>query len=114
MYSGGDIYVGGLIGRREHQAVDEHFFSGINYFVASGGTNGIGDGTCPASVCVQATGSNASERSAWLEDSIDETLDTGLNWDAALDADANAIWGNLNAAGFPCLKNMPEGATACN
>ena len=107
------IFLGGLAG------VDNGgtgALNGINYFADNvGGANGLGTGSCDAAVvCVQATGSDDAARAAWLADSLDETDDSGLNWDAELDAEGNAVWGNLNAAGFPCLKNMPDGAEPCS
>ena len=82
-------------------------FTGVNYYANGGGSNGIGDGSCGATLCIQST-------SIQLMDSLDETLDAGLDWDAELDGDGNAVWGNLNAAGYPCLRNMPAGAPSCN
>ena len=112
--------VGGLIGQND----DGSSISGINYFASgteqdsSGSTpgtlDGVGHGSaCAPAVCMQATGGNDAARAAWLADSLDETDDLGLNWDAELDADGNAVWGNLNMSGFPCLKNMPTGAPSC-
>ena len=98
------IFIGGLVGN-----ITGGSTSGINYFADDvGGSDGIGQGSCDAAVCVQATGSDDAARAAWLADSLDETDDSGLNWDAELDAEGNAVWGNLDAPGFPCLKDMPE------
>ena len=105
------IFIGGLVGN-----ITGGSTSGINYFADDiGGPDGVGlnGGSCDAAVCVQAMGGDDTARAMWLEDSLNETLDSGLNWDEQLDADGNAVWGNLNAAGFPCLKNMPAGAEAC-
>ena len=103
--------LGGLVG----QDTSSGGISGINYFADdAGGSDGIGQGTCDVAVCVQAIGGNDTARAAWLRDSLDETDDDGLNWDAELDADGNAVWGNLNMSGFPCLKNMPAGAPSCD
>ena len=110
--------IGGLIGQNDGS------ISGINYFASgteqdsSGSTpvtfDGVGsDSACDAANCKQATGGDDAARAAWLADSLDETDDSGLNWDAELDGEGNAVWGNLNAAGFPCLKNMPTGAPSC-
>ena len=106
----GDSVFGGLVGQNEGS------ISGINYFADDiGGPDGVGGGTsCGSMVCVQATGGDDAARAAWLADSLDETDDGGLNWDAELDAEGNAVWGNLNAAGFPCLKDMPAGAEPCS
>ena len=113
------IFIGGLVGNNLGS------FNGINYFAGSeekdlaGNTpvtlDGVGGGgSCDAAVvCVQATGGDDAARAAWLADSLDETLDSGLNWDDQLDDEGDPIWGNLNAAGFPCLKNMPAGAPSC-
>ena len=110
--------VGGLVGNNNGT------ISGTNYFVESGEKDavgntpvtldGLGDGSsCDAAVCVQAMGGDDAARAAWLEDSLDETSDSGLNWDDQLDDEGDPIWGNLNAAGFPCLKDMPAGALSC-
>ena len=109
----GTSRTGGLVGWNSSGNL-----SGINYFADDvGGSDGIGiganSGSCDSAVCMQAMGGNDAARATWLEDSLDETLDSGLNWDAEVDAEGNAVWGNLNAAGFPCLKNMPAGAPAC-
>ena len=105
----GTSRIGGLVGWNTAGS-----FSGINYFADDvGGSDGLGSGPCDAAVCVQAMGSDDAARAAWLENSLDETLDSGLNWDEQLDDEGNAVWGNLNAAGFPCLKDMPAGARAC-
>ena len=104
---------GGLAGENSFGSSD---ISGINYFADDvGGSDGIGGGaSCDdVAVCKQAAGGSDAARATWLEDSLDETDDDGLNWDAELDADGNAVWGNLDAAGFPCLKNMPTGAPSC-
>ena len=112
--------VGGLIGQNDNHSS----ISGINYFASgteqdSSGTtpmalDGVGHSSaCDAAVCVQATGGNDTARATWLADTLDETDDGGLNWDAQLDAEGNAVWGNLNMSGFPCLKDMPAGARAC-
>ena len=109
--TGSSSSIGGLVGNNSGS------FSGINYFAddedSNGGSDGLGGGSCDAAVCMQAMGDTDTARAAWLADSLDETDDGGLNWDAELDAEGNAVWGNLNAAGFPCLKNMPAGAEAC-
>ena len=107
----GSFKRGGLIGDNNLSGT----IDGINYFADDiGGGDGIGSGTaCDAAVCMQAMGSDDAARATWLEDSLDETADSGLNWDAQLDDEGNAVWGNLNASGFPCLKNMPAGARAC-
>ena len=97
---------GGLIGKNSVT------INGTNYFVdASGANNGVAEGSCSSESCLQASGANNSVRRAWLENSLDET---SLGWDSQLDEDGNAVWGNLNAAGFPCLRNMPSGAPRCN
>ena len=104
------LLLGGLIGNNS----GSNIISGINYFADDvGGSDGLGNGSCDAAVCVQAAGGDDAARAAWLADTLDETDDSGLNWDAQLDSEGNAVWGNLNAAGFPCLKNMPSGARAC-
>ena len=107
------VLLGGLVGNSDLSGD----ITGINYFADDvGGSDGIGanGGSCLAAVCVQAMGGDDAARAAWLADSLDETDDSGLNWDAELDAEGNAVWGNLNAAGFPCLKNMPAGAEPCS
>ena len=100
----GTTDVGGLVGENTGT------ISGTNYFVDTtiigGGSNGIGNGTC-GGTCTQDTLIN-------LRDTLDETLDAVLNWDAELDSDGSPYWGNLNASGFPCLRNMPPGAPTCN
>ena len=108
------LLLGGLVGSNFTS------ISGINYFAddvadsttSIAGSNGIGGGSassCAAAVCKQATGANYDDRLEWLEDSLDETDDSGLNWDAQLDDEGNAVWGKLNDDDeFPCLKNMPE------
>ena len=106
--------LGGLVGE---DAASSGSFSGTNYFADdAGGSDGIGasvGSSCDVAVCVQAMGGDDAARAAWLRDTLDETDDIGLNWDEQLDADGNAVWGNLNASGFPCLKNMPAGAPSC-
>ena len=99
----GVVDIGGLLGKKESLAN----FTGMNYYVNNNGSSGIGSGTCGAALCIQQT-------SAQLMDSLDETLDTGLNWDAEVDGNGDAVWGSLNAEGYPCLRNMPEGAPSCN
>ena len=107
----GSTFSGGLLGFRQSGAS----ITGIHHFAGdSGGTNGVGSGTCGATVCIQATGSDYASRLAWLENTLDETDNAGLNWDSALDSAGEAIWGNLNMPGFPCLRNMPSGAPVCN
>ena len=103
--SGTSTLLGGLVGNNTSSAI----ITGINYFADDvGGSDGLGQGSCDAAVCIQAMGGDDTARAAWLRDTLDETDDSGLNWDSQLDAEGNAVWGNLNAAGFPCLKNMPE------
>ena len=104
--------LGGLVGTDNGGSI-----SGINFFADNvGGPDGIGSGSCTPGTCTQAPAMTDTDaaRATWLEDNLDETLDSGLNWDAQLDAEGNAVWGNLNAAGFPCLKNMPAGAEPCS
>ena len=103
--------VSGLVGSVQGGST----INGINYFADDvGGPDGIeGSDTCTPGICTQATGGDDAARATWLADSLDETLDSGLNWDAELDAEGNAVWGDLNTAGFPCLKNMPAGAVDC-
>ena len=111
---------GGLIGGNKNVAIT----AGPIYFAArtnaaGSGSNGLGWTTggsaiCNTSICIEATGSDYNSRYAWLEDSLDETLDSGLNWDDEVDAEGNAVWGNLGLTGFPCLRNMPTGSPECN
>ena len=115
----GAAAVGGLMG----ESTSTETLAGTLYFVESGEKDttgntpvtldGLGGGSCDAAVCAQAMGGDDAARATWLADSLDETDDGGLNWDAQLDGEGNAVWGNLNAAGFPCLKNMPTGAPSC-
>ena len=105
---------GGLIGESEGSITEGPLYFAANTSPAGASGIGYSGASCDPSLCIRATGSNYSERYSWLEDSLDETLDTGLNWDAELDSESNAVWGNLNAANFPCLRNMPTGAPACD
>ena len=94
-----------------------------SYFVDSDGASTHGIGSTDASVTPtitnvhQATGTDDASRLTWMKDTLDETDNDGLNWDNVLDSDGNVIdpqpWGNLNAIGFPCLRNMPSGAPSC-
>ena len=93
--------VGGLVGWFQGSGI-----SGKNYFVASAGTNGIGDGsalTCATGVCTRATGANDAARRTWLQDTLDESAaDTadppGLGW-----SDTN--WARASfTSGYPKLK----------
>ena len=93
-------------------ALNAGTINGSNYFVSSEGTDGLGSGSC-AGTCTQPTGADDAARRAWLSDSLDETLNGDLNWDSSLDSDGHPVWGNLNAAGFPCLKKMPNNAPSC-
>ena len=85
-------------------------FSGKNYFVDSdGGTDGVGfAGTCASTICTRAMGANDAARRTWLQDTLDESDDSGLDWETS-------IWGNFTGSGvgYPCLKGMPAGAPAC-
>ena len=94
------ILIGGLVGANSTAGS----FSGKNYFVASAGTNGIGDGTaCPDGVCIRATGADDDARRTWLQDTLDESAaDTadppGLGW-----SDTN--WARASfTSGYPKLK----------
>ena len=98
--------LGGLVGRNNGS------ISGINYFAdnedSNGGSDGIGhDSSCDSMVCVQApamTDTNAA-RAEWLRDH-DDFDESDLGWEST-------VWANLDAAGFPCLKDMPAGAPSC-
>ncbi len=115
-YATGSVFgnddVGGLIG--ELRAV----FAGVgkSYYVDAKGTHGIGDGSCPASVCVQATGTDDASRRLWLQTQDESTsamFPTGTAsgfdyapWDSS-------VWGSFTS-GYPCLKDMPLGAPVCD
>ena len=79
---------GGLVGDLGYMGT----ITGINYFVdASVESDGVGDGSCATSTCMQQTLN-------WLRDTLDES--TTLSWDGD-------IWGDLGASGsFPCLKGV--------
>ena len=83
--------VGGLVGNLQSGSI-----SGINYFADDvGGVNGLGTGSCDATVCMQAMGGDDAARAVWLRDSLDEAVELG--WDSA-------IWNGLGASGFPTLR----------
>ena len=103
-------FLGGLAGS------DDGSFSDINYFASgterdAGGSapvtlDGVGVGSCDAAVCVQATGGNDAARAEWLRDH-DDFDESDLGWEST-------VWGNLDAVGYPCLKDMPTGAEPCS
>ena len=101
---------GGLVGQN---IAGPDAFMGNNYFVDDDASSGIGNISSPLSSITQATGTSNADRRIWLRDSLDETLDTGLNWDSALDAEGNPIWNNLNAAALPCIATIRVGRGGC-
>ena len=107
---GGSNDAGGLVGQN---AAGPAFIMGSNYFVDDDASSGVGSISSPLSSITQATGTSNADRRIWLRDSLDETLDTGLNWDNALDANSNPIWNNLNAAALPCIATIRLGRGGC-
>ncbi len=118
----GNDRVGGLVGWLRSGAV-----LGKSYYVLSAGTNGIGHGlACPASVCIQATGTDDASRRLWLQTADESTVAifptdaTGADHDAnsntpniTWEAWDSSVWGNFTS-GWPCLKDMPPGAPVCD
>ena len=86
---------------------------GNNYFVDDDNTTGVGSLSSPATTITQVTGTNSADRLLWMQNTLDETSDTGLDWDSALDANSNPIWNNLNGAGFPCIASINFGRGGC-
>ena len=86
----------------------ETTFTGKNYYttIDNGISNGLGDGSCVAANCIQATGSTNGQRRSWLADTLSET---DLGWSAN-------VWNNLGMTGWPCLKkisNIFSGKDGC-
>ena len=94
---GAASFVGGLVGRNDGT------ISGKNYFVDGDGTRGIGTGTtCVAANCIQAGDAGTTTptaRQTWLQDTLDESADDGMDW-------PTANWENFTGAdiGYPLLK----------
>ena len=105
---GGSNRAGGLIGSSSYTSI-----AGNNYFVDGDSATGVGSSSSPFTSIVQATGASDAARFVWMRDTLDETLDTGLDWDSALDANGNPIWNNLNGAGFPCIASINFGRGGC-
>ena len=89
--------------------------TGTNYFVeimeTDSSGDGLGSGTNGASAtCLQQ---GMSPAPANLENNLNETLDSGLNWDDAMDASGNPIWNNLDELGFPCIATITFGRGGC-
>ena len=89
--------VGGLVGNNTGSIND------TNYYVDSDGTNGIGSGTvCVAANCIQAGDAGTTTptaRQTWLQDTLDESADDGMDW-------PTANWENFTGVdiGYPKLK----------
>ena len=85
----------------------ETTFTGKNYYTTiDNGITGLGDGSCVAANCIQATGSTNGQRRSWLADTLSET---DLGWSAN-------VWNNLGMTGWPCLKkisNIFSGKDGC-
>ncbi len=104
--------LGGLVGdanslRITDTNIGATTFLGKNYYTTiNNGITGVGDGSCAAANCIQATGTTNGQRRTWLADTLNET---DLGWSAD-------IWNNLGVTGWPCLKkisNIFSGKDGC-
>ena len=88
-----NIHSGGLAGKASGS-----LFLGSNYYVDGDGTNGIGNGGCSNTVCIQASGSTLAAKKSWLRDSLNEFL----IW-------KTGIWGDMGIVGkYPCIGGLPK------
>ena len=99
----GANFLGGLVAdanstRTSDANIRVTTFTGKNYYTTTNGVNGVGEGSCAAANCIQATGSTNAQRRTWLVDTLNET---DLGWSAD-------IWNNLGMTGWPCLKRINE------
>ncbi len=99
----GANFLGGLVAdanstRTSDANIRVTTFTGKNYYTTTNGVNGVGEGSCAAANCIQATGSTNAQRRTWLVDTLNET---DLGWSAD-------IWNNLGMTGWPCLKRIND------
>ncbi len=99
----GASFLGGLVAdanslRTSDANIRVTTFTGKNYYTTTNGINGVGDGSCAAANCIQATGSTNAQRRTWLADTLSEA---DLGWSAD-------IWNNLGMTGWPCLKRISD------
>ena len=99
----GASFLGGLVAdanslRTSDANIRVTTFTGKNYYTTTNGINGVGDGSCAAANCIQATGSTNAQRRTWLADTLNEA---DLGWSAD-------IWNNLGMNGWPCLKRISD------
>ena len=99
----GASFLGGLVAdanslRTSDANIRVTTFTGKNYYTTTNGINGVGDGSCAAANCIQATGSTNAQRRTWLVDTLNEV---DLGWSAD-------IWNNLGMTGWPCLKRIND------
>ena len=90
--------VGGLVGNNSGSINDK------NYFVDDDGTNGLGSGSCTATICIRAgsSGQTDAQRRTWLQDTLDESASGGMDW-------STSHWKNFGdgmttGVGYPLLK----------
>ena len=81
--------------------IDSSAFNGKNYYLASNGvSNGIGEGTCASSNCIQATGATLAARRNWLANTLNK--EDALGW-------SSSIWNNHRGGnGWPCLQKIAD------
>ena len=100
--------LGGLVGdanslRSTDANIGATTFLGKNYYTTiNNGITGVGDGSCAAAICIQATGTTNGQRRTWLADTLNET---DLVWSAD-------VWNNLSMTGWPCLKKISDAFSA--
>ena len=99
----GASFLGGLVAdanstRTTDANIRVTTFTGKNYYTTTNGVNGVGEGSCAAANCIQATGSTNAQRRTWLADTLSEA---DLGW-------STDIWNNLGMTGWPCLKRIND------